>query len=94
VSCAYWNGTPAIWAAKWSHPRGAHDDRANSLFGVLRVLSNYRGFSIERMLANERTEEQQQHQTYAQRNFQQYLWRVMGVNPRQPNRPWARQPWD
>ena len=41
-----------------THPRGAHDDRANALFGALRVLSNYSGFSIEQMLANERTPEQ------------------------------------
>jgi Phage Terminase len=70
-----------------SHPRGAHDDRSNALFGVLRVLSNYSGFSLERMLANERTSEQQQ--SFAAANFQSYLFRSMGVNPRDPGRPWG-----
>jgi hypothetical protein len=32
------------------HPRGQHDDFANSVCGVLRVLSNYLGFSLEAML--------------------------------------------
>jgi hypothetical protein len=32
------------------HPRGGHDDYANAVCGVLRTLSNYLGFSIERML--------------------------------------------
>ena len=78
-----------------THPRGAHDDRANSLFGVLRVLSDYSGFSVEQMLANERTpEQQQQQQSYAARNFQSYLMGISGFNPRQPHRPWGRQPWD
>jgi hypothetical protein len=78
-----------------THPRGGHDDRANTVFGALRVLSNYTGFSLEQMLANERTDEQRQaQQTYAQRNFQNYLWRLQGINPRQPHRPWASQPWD
>jgi hypothetical protein len=35
------------------HPRGGHDDYANAACGVLRTLSNYLGFSIERMLNNE-----------------------------------------
>ena len=72
-----------------THPRGAHDDRANAVFGALRVLSNYTGFSIEQMLANERTPEQQQQQqqSYAARNFQSYLMGISGFNPRQPHRP-------
>ena len=32
------------------HPRGHHDDYANSVCGVLRTLSNYLGFSLEKML--------------------------------------------
>ena len=32
-----------------SHPRGANDDRANSLFGVLRLISQYRGFTAADM---------------------------------------------
>jgi hypothetical protein len=32
------------------HPRGQHDDFANATCGVLRVLSNYLGFSLEAML--------------------------------------------
>jgi hypothetical protein len=32
------------------HPRGQHDDFANSVCGVLRTSSNYLGFSLEAML--------------------------------------------
>ena len=32
------------------HPRGQHDDHANAVCGVLRTLSNYLGFSLEKML--------------------------------------------
>jgi hypothetical protein len=32
------------------HPRGNHDDHANAVCGVLRTLSNYLGFSFERMI--------------------------------------------
>jgi hypothetical protein len=32
------------------HPRGQHDDHANSVCGVLRTLSNYLGFDLDRML--------------------------------------------
>jgi len=35
------------------HPRGGHDDHANAVCGVLRTLSNYLGFSIERMVNDE-----------------------------------------
>ena len=33
-----------------SHPRGAHDDRANAVFGVLRLISKYRGFTAADMI--------------------------------------------
>jgi terminase large subunit-like protein len=44
------------------HPRGQHDDFANSVCGVLRTLSNYLGFSLEAMLDDgiENTKERQQ----------------------------------
>jgi hypothetical protein len=43
------------------HPRGQHDDYANAVCGVLRTLSNYLGFSLERMLddGDENTKERQ-----------------------------------
>jgi hypothetical protein len=33
-----------------THPRGLHDDRPNSLFGVLRLLTNLRGFTAADMI--------------------------------------------
>ena len=44
------------------HPRGAHDDYANATCGVLRTLSNYLGFSLERMIddGEENTQARQQ----------------------------------
>lgn len=56
-------------------------------------------FSLEEMLANEReplpanaTADEQQQQSYAARNFQNYLWNIQGIDPAQPSRPWGF-PW-
>lgn len=64
------------------HPRGAHDDYANACCGVLRTLSNYLGFSIERMLddGEENTQARQQSDADAWHQFrlQQHL-RANGI---------------
>lgn len=46
------------------HPRAQHDDYANACCGVLRTLSNYLGFSLERMLDDgaENTAERQRNE--------------------------------
>ena len=50
-------------------------------------------FSLEQMLANEReplpatADKQQGQQSYAARNFQNYLWGIQGIDPRNP---WGR----
>jgi hypothetical protein len=53
------------------HPRGAHDDYANACCGVLRALSNYLGFSLERMLddGEENTKPRQQSDADAWHQF-------------------------
>lgn len=64
------------------HPRGAHDDYANACCGVLRTLSNYLGFSIERMLddGEENTKDRQQSEAdqWHQFRLHQYM-RANGV---------------
>jgi hypothetical protein len=64
------------------HPRGAHDDYANSCCGVLRTLSNYLGFSLECMIddGEENTQARQQSEADSWRQFRlhQYL-RANGV---------------
>jgi hypothetical protein len=53
------------------HPRGQHDDYANSCCGVLRVLSNYLGFSLEQMLddGEENTKARQQSEAESWHQF-------------------------
>lgn len=53
------------------HPRGAHDDYANAACGVLRTLSNYLGFSLEKMLddGEENTEARQQSESESWHQF-------------------------
>jgi hypothetical protein len=64
------------------HPRGQHDDYANAVCGVLRTLSNYLGFSLERMLddGEENTQARQLSEADAWHQFRlhQYM-RANGV---------------
>jgi hypothetical protein len=64
------------------HPRGQHDDYANSCCGVFRTLSNYLGFDLDKMLddGDENTQARQQSDADAWHQFRlhQYM-RANGV---------------
>jgi hypothetical protein len=64
------------------HPRGQHDDFANSVCGVLRTLSNYLGFSLEAMLDDSAdvTGDRQQSEADAWHQFRMMIYmRSLGV---------------
>jgi hypothetical protein len=64
------------------HPRGQHDDYANSVCGVLRTLSNYLGFSLEKMLddgeENTKARQQSESESWHQFRLHQYM-RANGI---------------
>jgi hypothetical protein len=59
------------------HPRGGHDDYSNAVCGVLHTLSNYLGFSLERMLddgeANTAQREQEDRDAWARHRLHSFL---------------------
>ncbi len=55
------------------HPRSAHDDFANACAGVLHTLSNYLGFSLERMLSDSDDDDPSGSRAFRLMRFRQHL---------------------